>query len=167
MPDLAVDGRVRAIIENVTPAVDCGRFAAKRIVGDRVVVEADCFADGHDALAARLLWRCETETGWHEAPMSERGNDRWRGSFVVDAPGRYRYAVTAWVDAFLSWRRDLLRREDPDDVQVAARIGAALIDAAAERAAGADRDALAERAQALRQDAGRRPSSRRSAWTRP
>ncbi len=152
MPDLAVDGRVRAVIENVAPAVDCGRFAAKRIVGDRVVVEADCFADGHDALAARLLWQREAETGWREAPMSERGNDRWRGSFVVDAPGRYRYAVTAWVDAFLSWRRELQQRGDPADIQVAARIGATLIEAAAERAAGAERGALVERAQALRQD---------------
>jgi len=156
MADLAVDGRIRAVIENVAPAVDCGRFAAKRIVGDRVVVEADCFADGHEALAARLLWRREAETGWRETPMSERGNDRWRGSFLVEAPGRYCYAVTAWVDAFLSWRRDLARREDPTDVQVAARIGATLIAAAAERAAGAERSALAERAQALRQD---RPAS--------
>ncbi len=35
------DGRMRAVIERVTPSVDNGRFAAKRIVGDAVVVEAD------------------------------------------------------------------------------------------------------------------------------
>ena len=34
------DGRVRVVIENVTPAVDAGRFPIKRVVGDRVVVEA-------------------------------------------------------------------------------------------------------------------------------
>ena len=44
----------RAIIENVTPQVDCGRFAAKRSVGDTVVVEADAFTDGHDVLRCRL-----------------------------------------------------------------------------------------------------------------
>ena len=32
------DGRVRAVIERVTPSVDGGRFAAKRIMGDEVVV---------------------------------------------------------------------------------------------------------------------------------
>jgi RNA polymerase sigma factor (TIGR02999 family) len=44
--------------------------------------------------------------------MAPLGNDRWRGAFTVPAPGRYRYAVTAWVDALLSWRRDYARRRD-------------------------------------------------------
>jgi starch synthase (maltosyl-transferring) len=152
MTEPGADGRVRAAIEAITPSVDGGRFAAKRIAGDPVVVEADCFADGHDALGARLLWRRESETGWHEEPMSSLGNDRWRGSFRVDAPGRYRYTVTAWVDAFLSWRQDLARREDASDIQVAARVGAELIEAAADRATGEDRARLGEWAIALRGD---------------
>jgi starch synthase (maltosyl-transferring) len=128
------DGRVRAVVENLCPAVDGGRFAVKRIVGDRVVVEADCFADGHDALAARLLWRPESETRWREAPMTPVGNDRWRGSFTVEALGRYRYTVTAWVDRFLSWQHDFRRRVDPDDLKLAALTGAALLEEAAVRA---------------------------------
>ncbi len=47
----ARDGRARVVIEDVAPAVDGGRFAVKRVVGDEVVVEADCFADGHDVVA--------------------------------------------------------------------------------------------------------------------
>jgi starch synthase (maltosyl-transferring) len=150
MPDAGVDGRVRAVIEGVTPSVDCGRFPTKRVAGDEVVVEADCFADGHDALGVRLLWRSESEAAWHEAPMAELGNDRWRGHFVVAAPGRYRYTVTAWVDALRSWRRDLARREEAADIVSAARAGADLFDAAATRAAGSDRAALAAHARALR-----------------
>ena len=50
------DGRARAVIEGIAPHVDGGRFAVKRVVGDRVEVEADCFADGHDVLACVL--RC-------------------------------------------------------------------------------------------------------------
>ncbi|HEX2227522.1 MAG TPA: maltotransferase domain-containing protein, partial [Candidatus Binatia bacterium] len=42
------DGRKRVVIEAVTPEIDHGRFPAKRTVGDKVVVEADVFADGHD-----------------------------------------------------------------------------------------------------------------------
>ena len=30
--------QVRIVIENVTPKVDCGRFAAKAVVGDKVEV---------------------------------------------------------------------------------------------------------------------------------
>ena len=128
------DGRVRAVVEGITPMVDGGRFATKRVAGDRVVVEADCFTDGHDLLAARLLWRREDETRWREEPMAAIGNDRWRGSFGVDAPGSYVYTVTAWVDPFLSWRHDLARRVDADDIRIAALIGAELLETTAGRA---------------------------------
>ena len=48
----------RVVIEAVTPSVDDGRFAAKRIVGDRVTVEADVFGDGHDHVSCgRGGWR--------------------------------------------------------------------------------------------------------------
>jgi starch synthase (maltosyl-transferring) len=144
------DGRVRAVVESISPSVDAGRFAAKRIVGDRVIVEADCFADGHDVLAARLLWRQDGETAWHEEPMAPLGNDRWRGSFMVASKGRYRYTVTAWVDPFLSWRHDLARRVDAEDIRVAALVGAELARETAARASGADRERLTEWAKQLR-----------------
>jgi starch synthase (maltosyl-transferring) len=152
MPEraLPVEGRVRAVIENVTPCVDGGRFAAKSIAGDRVAVEADCFADGHDVLAARVLWRRDADTAWREAPMAPIGNDRWRGHFDVDTIGRYEYTVTAWVDAFLSWRHDFARRVELEDLRVAALAGAELVAAAARRADGADRERLAEWAERLR-----------------
>src|SRR5438046_3429680 len=150
---IATEGRVRTVIEGVTPCVDGGRFAMKRIVGDRVEVEADCFADGHEQLACLLLYRREDEAAWHETPMRALGNDRWRGEFAVDAIGVYRYTVTAWVDPFLSWRHDFARRVDPEDVRNAARAGADLVAAAAARASGKDAQRLDSWAQRLRTDA--------------
>ena len=144
------DGRMRAVIERITPSVDNGRFAAKRIVGDEVVVEADCFADGHDSLACMLLWRHEGEAVWQETPMAPLGNDRWRGSFVAQSVGRYQYTVTAWVDHFLSWRHDFARRVEGEDLRVAALVGAGLIAEAAERANGEERTWLTSRAARLR-----------------
>ena len=82
------DGRSRAVVEGVSPSVDMGRFAAKRVVGDVVAIEADCFTDGHDVVAARVRYRREDEAQWREAPMTPVGNDRYRGTFVVDAVGR-------------------------------------------------------------------------------
>ena len=76
--------------------MDGGRFAAKRIVGDSVVVEADAFADGHDVVVVRLRHRPLGDTAWIELPMEELGNDRWRASFRVDALGRHAYTVAAW-----------------------------------------------------------------------
>ncbi len=147
---LPAEGRVRAVVESVAPCIDGGRFAAKRVLGEPLVVEADCFADGHDAVAARLLWRAVDEAVWRETPMAPLGNDRWRGSFVPDCLGRHVYTVTAWVDPFLSWRNDFARRVDAGDLQIAALAGAALIEAAAERAPEPARGRLAAWAAALR-----------------
>ena len=106
---------VRAVIEAVAPAVDGGRFPIKRVLGEEVVVEADCFADGHDELACLLLYRRDSDAAWESVPMVALGNDRWRAAFTVDTIGAYRYTVTAWVDAFLSWRHDFARRVDAED----------------------------------------------------
>jgi starch synthase (maltosyl-transferring) len=144
------DGRRRAVIERITPSVDGGRFAAKRIAGDAVAVEADCYTDGHDTLACLLLWRREGEAAWHEAPMAPLGNDRWRGSFTAASAGRYLYTVTAWVDHFLSWRHDFARRVEGEDLRIAAQVGAGLIEAAAQRARGAERTRLKGWAAQLR-----------------
>jgi len=99
---LPADGRIRVVIENIAPAVDGGRFPIKRVAGETVRVDADCFADGHDALACRLLYRRDDEREWQFVPMTLLTNDRWRAEFVLGAPGRYRYTILAWVDAFLS-----------------------------------------------------------------
>ncbi len=131
------DGRVRVVIEGVSPVVDGGRFAVKRTVGDEVVVEADCFADGHDLVAAELLWRRPNGEAWQARSMKALGNDRWRASVVVDEIGGWAYTVRAWVDPFLSWRHDFGRRNDIEDLRLAARSGAALIEEAATRAGSA------------------------------
>ena len=145
----ARDGRVRAVIDAVYPAIDGGEFAVKRARGERLVVEADCFTDGHDALRVMLQWRAEPVSDWSETEMTHVGNDRWRATFVAGAPGRYHYCVTAWVDHFLSWRNEFERREDAD-LLVAAQTGAALIAEAAERAKGAHRKALHDWALGLK-----------------
>ena len=144
------DGRRRVVIESVRPEIDCGRFAAKRVVGEDVVVEADVFADGHDRIACRLRFRGPGETEWRETPMEPLVNDRWRGRFRVEALGRYEYTIAAWIDRFLSFRHDLARRTDPADIELALAAGASLVAAAADRAQGRDAARLAEAARRLR-----------------
>ena len=64
-------------------------------------------------------------------------NRMYDASFSAEKIGRYRYTVTAWVDPFLTWREEFVRREDVADLRIAAQIGAELIEAAAERIASA------------------------------
>ena len=136
-------GPARAVIDSGMPAVDGGRFPVKRVTGETLEVEAECFADGHDAVRVVLRWRAESDERWQETEMAALGSDRWRARFIAGAPGRYRYQVVAWVDHFASWRREFARREDPADLRLSAEVGSALVAEAAERAAGAQREQLA------------------------
>jgi starch synthase (maltosyl-transferring) len=144
-------GRVRVAIENVSPEVDCGRFPIKRAVGEKVVVEADIFADGHDEVRGRLLYGKEGNKTWDgQTAMQALVNDRWRGEFTVTELGAYRYSLQAWVDHFQSWRRDLLKRLQADqDVTADLLIGGKLVDEAASRAKGADARQLKDWAKTL------------------
>ena len=145
------EGRVRAVIDSVLPAVDGGRFPAKRIAGDCVSLEAHCFTDGHDKLRAVLRWKLAGPASTDfEVDMKAQGNDVWTAEFVPPQPGRYQCTVLAWVDHFESWRAEFERREDMNDIRVALEVGAALIDEAAARAAGSDAAILTEWSAQLR-----------------
>ncbi len=146
-------GQVRAVIDKVLPSVDAGRFAIKRIAGEPVLITAHCFADGHDVLRVMLQWRRESDAQAHEVPMTLAGNDEWHAAFTPPTPGRYAYRVAAWVDPFESWRHELTRRVDAQDIRIAAQVGAMEIAAAAERAEGADRASLAKWSETLARDA--------------
>jgi starch synthase (maltosyl-transferring) len=116
------------VIESVRPQVDGGRYPAKRAIGDEVVVEADVFADGHDAVAAELLFRFSGEKDWKRIAMDFRHNDHWVASFRVEKLGRYEYTVRGWSDPFLTWRRDLVKRHDAgQDLAIDLKIGAEIL----------------------------------------
>ena len=145
------DGRSRVIIENVTPEVDDGTFAVKRVRGERVIVEADIFADGHEVISGMLLFRREAENNWHETPLKFLVNDRWRAVFRVEEVGRYRYTLAAWIDRFQSWRRDLQKKAEVNEhSELDILTGALIIEQAARRASGGDKKKLAETIELLR-----------------
>jgi len=147
------DGRSRVIIENVTPEIDGGTFAAKRVCGERVIVEADIFADGHEMISGMLLFRREAEKKWHETALKLVVNDRWRADFRVDEIGRYRYTLAAWIDRFQSWRRDLQKRAEVDEhSELDILTGALIIEPAARRASASDKKKLLEAIELLRDE---------------
>jgi starch synthase (maltosyl-transferring) len=138
------DGRIRAIIDSLSPTVDGGRFPAKRIAGEPVRIEAHCLADGHEKLRVTMRWGAleGPASARQETDMAAQGNDVWIAEFTPPEPGRYRCEISAWVDHFESWRDELERREDIVDVRIALQVGAALALEAAARARGNDADAL-------------------------
>src|SRR4051812_2689333 len=115
-------------IEDIYPSVDGGRYPVKRIAGESVEVWADIFREGHDVLAAAVLWRHDSEKDWRREPMRLDVNDRWRGSFTPPKPGTYLFVVEAWTDRFATWRKGfLLKRDAGQDVSLEAREGCELI----------------------------------------
>src|SRR5256885_15592459 len=80
-------------IEDVYPLIDGGRFPVKRIVGERVEVWADVYRDGHDVVAAALVWGRAGGRGLRRQPMTHHGNGRRGGSVLAEQPRRPVYSV--------------------------------------------------------------------------
>jgi starch synthase (maltosyl-transferring) len=141
----------RVVIENVAPEIEGGAFPIKRVVGERVVVQADIFADGHDVLGASLLYKAGDAEEFSVADMHLINNDRWEGEFRVTSLGSWMYTLEAWVDSFQTWHRGFVKKLDAEqDVAVDALIGAETIEDAAARAKGGESERLSKWAQRLR-----------------
>ena len=110
------EGRKRIIIEEIQPTVNDGRYPAKRILGDHVEVTAAIFGDGHDHVAARLLYRHASQRKWSSVPFAEINNDRWTATFPAGSPddpsklGLWYFTIEAWIDHFDTWVHDLDKR---------------------------------------------------------
>lgn len=151
---MALEGRKRVVIENVNPEIDGGVFPIKRVVGEKVFVEADIFADGHDEVNAVLLYRKAGTDKWLEAPMMKAlSNDRWEGTFIVEEIGEYYYTVKGWVDHFKTWQKDLQKRlKAGQDVKIDLLVGAEYVEKAAERALSVHGEKLKVWAEAIKKE---------------
>lgn len=137
------EGRNRVQIEGVWPEIDGGHFAIKRTVGEKVQVEVDMFADGHDSIAGVILYRPETSTTWMEVPLSAVYVDHWKGVFTVTEIGSYVYTIQGWIDAFQSWRHGLEKKLNAEqDISLDLLIGAEIIAKASKRASGKELELL-------------------------
>ena len=149
----SIYARQRVVISGVTPEIADGRYPIKRARDERVRVEADIFADSHDALSAVLLVRRQKDGRWNVLLMRSLVNDRWHGSFLVNELGRYVYTLQAWVDRFKTWRRDLQKKVAAgQDVAVDLLAGAELLENAASRAKEEDAVRLRRYGDILRGD---------------
>lgn len=143
----------RVVISNVAPVVDDGRYPAKAVAGDPVVVEADIFLEGHDELAAVLHYRPQGEAPWQGIGMMQTGGDRHQAAFTPPDAGSYEFRIEAWPDPFATWRRDLaLRVEAGQDIAAELPAGIEMIGSAAARAPEPDAKRLLESAAALNEE---------------
>lgn len=107
-----IKNQKRVVIDSVLPQLNCGEFYIKRIVNEIVKVDAHILCDGHDVLAATVLYKHEKDKKWNEALMYHLNNDEWQTSFTVEKQGYYTYKVEAWVDYALTWQHGIIRKID-------------------------------------------------------
>jgi starch synthase (maltosyl-transferring) len=134
----AVAGRL--VIDEVTPTVGEGRYPSKAVVGESVPIRATVWREGHDAVAANVLWRKlgAVGPGQHSRMIPEGvGTDRWVARVVPDSPGLWTFRVDAWSDPWSTWLHAIRAKVDAgqqaDELANDLETGARLLERAARR----------------------------------
>jgi len=108
----------RVVIEHISPQINGGDFFIKRVVNEIITVQSQILVDGHDIIAASLLFKHEGDKKWREVRMQHIGNDYWQASFTVEKQGFYIYKIQGWVDYALNWQHGIARKlEDNQQVR--------------------------------------------------
>lgn len=104
-------GLNRVIITNIYPQIDCGRFPIKRILGDKITIEVDIFADGHDEITAFMFYKHIRDYKFTKIPIYYLDNDRWRVEFIAKKLGIYQYYIHAYIDNFKTLRKKIIDKK--------------------------------------------------------
>jgi starch synthase (maltosyl-transferring) len=157
---MTVTPRTRIVIQLPSPAVDGGKYPAKRCAGDTVAVSADVFRDGHELLRAVVRSRGPGEETWRETEMlrtdARLGGVRWGATIELDRSGRWEYTIEAWSDVFGTWRDELARKVAAGQHDLGGEMseGGVLLRAAAAKAISEeDRTLIVHAATTLEDDA--------------
>jgi len=142
----------RVVIAEVRPHLNQGRYAIKRIVGDRLRVTADILKEGHDTLAAEVRYRLLPVGDWQHVPMTYAFNeDEWSAEIILAEIGLIEYTVVAWTNRYASWAEELRRKVGAGVSVTSERLeGEALVRDTAARATGDMAIRLAAFAERLR-----------------
>src|SRR6187397_94288 len=128
-------------ITAVQPAVEGGRFPAKAVVGETLVVGATAFREGHDMLGVSAVLLDprgkERQRVRLAPPRGDRGQgtDRWEGLLTPSGTGKWSFVIEAWHDRYGTWHHNAeVKIEAGIDVELMLAEGAALLAEASEDA---------------------------------
>jgi starch synthase (maltosyl-transferring) len=94
-------------IDDVTPAAGGGRHPSKAVIGEVIPIGATVWREGHDAVAANVVWKRVGDRGpAHHVRMESAGagTDRFEAVVSADEPGLWTFRVDAWSDPWSTWR---------------------------------------------------------------
>ena len=127
-------------ITAVQPVVEGGKFPAKALPGEGIVVGATAFREGHDQLGVSAVLLDprgkERQRIRLAPPRGERGlgTDRWEGVLTPSAVGNWTFFIEAWHDRYGTWHHNAeVKVAAGIDVELMLAEGSALLsDAAAD-----------------------------------
>jgi starch synthase (maltosyl-transferring) len=151
---------LRLGITDAAPVVSCGSFSARAVVGEHLPITATVFREGHDAVAANVVWSPPGDDGSRPAgplfrmkPYSQEP-DRWLAVVVPDREGRWSFCIEAWSDPLATWRHAVEVKieagQGPEELANDLEEGARLLDRVAADAPEEHRDDVRAAATALR-----------------
>ncbi|HEX8767940.1 MAG TPA: maltotransferase domain-containing protein, partial [Jatrophihabitans sp.] len=133
----SVVGRIG--LNSLHPVIAHGELPSRAVVGEPVGIEATVFREGHDAVAASVVWRSPSgaDTGFHRMRPLGGGTDRWRAEVVPDSTGTWSYVVEAWGDPLATWYHNVEVKVDAgqsaeelaNDLEIGARLFDRIADA--------------------------------------
>jgi starch synthase (maltosyl-transferring) len=128
-------------ITAVQPVVEGGRFPAKALPGEDLVVGATVFREGHDQLGVSAVLldprgRERQRVRLHPAQGEQwKGLDRWEGLITPSGTGAWSFVIEAWHDRYGTWHHNAeVKVAAGIDVELMLAEGAALLAGAADDA---------------------------------
>lgn len=125
-------------ITAVQPVVEGGKFPAKALPGEAIVVGATAFREGHDQLGVSAVLLdpsgAERQRVRLAPPRGERGmgTDRWEGVLTPSETGNWSFVIEAWHDRYGTWHHNAEVKIDAGiDVELMLAEGAKLLGEAA------------------------------------
>ena len=99
-------------ITAVQPVVEGGKFPAKAVAGETLVVGATSFREGHDELGVSAVLfdphgqeRQRVRLAPPRGPRGQ-GTDRWEGLLTPAETGNWTFVIEAWHDRYGTWHHN-------------------------------------------------------------
>ena len=126
-------------IDDVSPLISCGRYPSKAVVGEYIPVRATVWREGHDAVAATVVWRGPNDKSERLTRMDVEDEfaDTWIAHIRPDATGMWTFRIDAWSDPWATWRHAVEVKvgaaQTAEELANDLETGALLLDRAARR----------------------------------